>query len=155
MTWNPWRFLTVLGIVAIVVFAAPLVPVKTTTVWCCPVSGSTKRLTRWFGGFPREVRTTSALEVWLKKREPAFEPRFEFVSMKTDQLIGNSHGSAPAPAIYGARPYLEFVIRWSGDEKIAGLVAVLRNGSNEERRRAVSEIVDEAIDAESKSFPMP
>ena len=116
-----WSVSIALGSVLVLGFVGPLIPCKRVKNWVCPVSGSTKRQITWFGYFSHDERNVSALEQWLKRREPSFEPQWQPLSTQTYYVSGQACGTGGTPEIYQLRPILDRVVVKLSDEKIAGL----------------------------------
>lgn len=135
------------GLVLLVGVVGPLIPYKRVANSVCPVSGSTRQEITWFGRFSHEERTVSALEQWLKRREPSFQPQWRHISTQTYYVLGRACGVAGTPEIYQLRPILDGVVEKFSDERIAGLVATLRQGSRDEQRQAIQRISDDYFDA--------
>ena len=131
------------GLVLLIGLAGPVIPCKRVANSVCPISGSTRREITWFGQFGHVEYTHSALERWLTRREPSFHPRWQPTSTQTYHVLGRSCAVSGTPAIHSLRPILDKVVEKLGDGRIAGLVAVLRQGSREEQRKAVEELSDE------------
>ena len=132
-----------LGLMVLVGVVCPLIPCKRVVNLVCPVSGSSRQEITWFGGFSREERTVSALEQWLKRREPSFQPQWRHMSTQTYYILGRACGTSGAPEIYALRSILDKVVAKFSDDRIAGLVAVLRQGSRDEQRQAIQRISDD------------
>jgi hypothetical protein len=86
------------------------------------------------------------LEKWLKRREPGFEPNWQYLSTQTYFVLGRSCATAGTPQVYQLIPILDRVVEKLSDERIADLVAVLRHGSRDEQRHMIEKIVDEVFD---------
>jgi hypothetical protein len=127
----------------------PLIPRKQVSIWVCPITGSTRTEVVWFWHFRHEERTVTALETWLKRQEPGFEPNWQHLSTQTHFIAGTSFACAKAPAIYQLCPFLDLVVGKLSDEQIAGFVTVLRHGSPEEQRQIVQKIADEVFAKDS------
>ncbi len=121
-------------------------PYKKVQIRVCPVSGSTKTRVTWFGYFSHDERTTSALEQWLKRREPFFEPQWRHLSTTRYYVLGCARACSPAPEVYKLRPILDWLVTRFSDERIAELVTVLRQGSRDEQRQRIESIWDEYFD---------
>src|SRR5262245_33325518 len=130
-----WTISIAVGAVLLLGIVGPLIPYKKVHNWVCPVSGSTKRQITWFGHFSRDERTVSALEQWLERREPSFEPSWQHTSTQTYYVLGRACGTGGTPEIYHLRPILDGVVSKFSDERIAALVTVLRQGSRDEQRQ--------------------
>lgn len=143
-----WIVSIAFGLVLLVAVVGPFIPYKRVANSVCPVSGSTRQEITWFGRFSREERTVSALEQWLRRREPSFQPQWLHTSTQTDYILGRACGTAGAPEIYRLRPILDDVVGKFSEERIAGLVAVLRQGSRDEQRQAIQRISDDYFDAQ-------
>jgi hypothetical protein len=141
-----WSLSTALGVFVLLGILSPLIPYKKVENWICPISGSTKSRTTWFGYFSHEERTVSALEQWLKRRELSFEPQWQHTSTKTCYALARAYACAGAPEIYQLTPFLDEVVKSLSDERIAGLVVVLRTGSRAEQRQVIQRIADEVFD---------
>ena len=137
--------LLLLGMVLFYGILGPLIPYKTSKLSVCPVSGSTKTHVLWFGCIQRESQTTSALEHWLTRREPAFRPQWESLFTTTYYLAGRKYACGPAPEIYLLIPFIEQIVSRSSDEQLASLVTVLRQGSREEQRHMIKKLEDEYL----------
>jgi hypothetical protein len=138
-----WSISIVLGAVVLLGVLGPVIAYCTMDTLVCPISGSTKTETTWFGYFRHDERTTSALEQWIERREPAFEPQWLNISTTTYYVLGSSHACGRAPEIYQLRQILDGVVGKCSDERISGLVAVLRQGSQDEQRQEVQRISDD------------
>lgn len=112
----------------------------------CSVSGSTRTEIEWFGYHKREVRTVSALEFWLRKREPGFKPTWQQRSRQTYGVLVRACGVGPSPEISTLTPVLDLVIETLSDKEIAALVDVLRNGSLEEQREMIWKVSDKVFE---------
>lgn len=141
-----WSVSLVLGAAVLIGVVGPLIPYKKVDNWVCPVSGSTKRQVTWFGYFSYDEHTTSALEQWLERREPCFEPHWRQTSTTTYYILARGYSCGETPEIYQLRPILDGVISKFSDERIAGLVIVLRQGSRDEQRQEIQRISDDYFD---------
>ena len=141
-----WSISIAVGVVLLLGIVGPLMPYKKVENWVCPVSGSTKRQSTWFGCFSHDERTTSALEKWLRRGEPSFEPQWWHTSTTTCYVLGTGYACGKTPEVYQLRPILDGVVSMFSDERIAGLVTVLRQGSRDERRQAIQRISDDYFD---------
>ena len=138
-----WSVSIALGFVLSLPVAGPLIPYKKVDNWVCPISSSTKSRVTWFGYVSHDERTTSALEQWLDRREPSFEPQWQHTSTTTYYILGRGYACGRAPEIYQLRQILDGVVSKFSDERIAGLVTILRQGSHDEQRQAIRGISDE------------
>ena len=138
-----WKGSIALGLVLLLGIAGPLIPYKRVANSVCPISGSTRREIIWFGRFSHEERTVSALEQWLNRKEPSFQPQWRSTSTQTYYLLGRGCGTGGTPEIYQLRLILDGVVRKFSDERIAGLVAVLRHESRDDQRQAIQRISDD------------
>lgn len=143
-----WSASIALGLVPLLSVAGQLIPCKKVDNWVCPVSASTKRQVTWFGYVSHDEWTTSALEGWLARREPSFEPQWQLISTTTYYLLGRGYARGRAPEIYQLRPILGCLVGKFSDERISGLVTVLRQGSQVEQRRAIRRISDDYFDTQ-------
>jgi len=96
--------------------------------------------------FHHDERATSALEQWLKRREPSFEPQWQHTSTQTYYVLGRACGTSGIPEVYQLRPILDGVVGKFSDERIADLVTILRQGSRDEQRQAIQRIADDYFD---------
>jgi hypothetical protein len=142
-----WIVSIAFGLVLLVGIVGPLIPYKRVANSVCPVSGSTRQEITWFGRFSHEERTVSALEQWLKRREPSFQAQWRHTSTQTYYVLGRACGTAGQPEICRLKPILDGVVEKFSDERIAGLIAVLRQGSRDEQRQAIQRISDDYFDA--------
>jgi len=140
-----WSVSIALGLVLLLGFIGPNISYKLVRNWICPISGSTRTQIIWFGYFGHEERTATALERWLKHKEPGFKPSWQPLSTQTYFLFGRSYGTAGTPEIYELEPILDRVVEKLSNERIAGLVAVLRHGSRDEQRQIMKSITDEVF----------
>jgi hypothetical protein len=140
-----WGVSIVLGAYVLLGVVGPLIPYKQVDNWVCPLTGSTKIQVTWFGCFSHDERTTSALEQWLKRREPAFEPQWKHTSTTTHYVFARGHECGETPEIYQLVSILDDVVGQFDDERIAGLVSVLRHGSRDEQRQAIKMIWDDYL----------
>jgi hypothetical protein len=141
-----WSVSIALGLVLLLAGVGPLIRYKKVDDWVCPVSGSTKRQVTWFGYFSHDESTTSALEQWHERREPSFEPQWRHTSTTTYYVLGRGYACGETPEIYQLRPILDGVVGKFSDERIAGLITVLRRGSHDEQRQAIQRISDDYFD---------
>jgi hypothetical protein len=118
---------------------------KEVTYWICPITGSTRTKVTWFGLFSHEERTVSALEKWLKRKEPGFEPNWQHVSTKTYFVLARSYTCGSSPEIRQLTPILDQVVGNLSDARLAELIAVLRHGSQGEQRQMINKIYDEVF----------
>jgi len=86
------------------------------------------------------------LEAWLRRKEPGFEPKWRPLSTQTYFVLGRSCGTAGTPVIYHLRPILDLVVEKLSDDRIAGLVAVLRRGSRDKQRQMIEKITNDVFD---------
>jgi len=135
-----------MGLVLLFGFIGSSIKYKEARNWICPVSGSTRTEIIWFGHFSHEERTVTALEKWLKRREPGFAPSWQHLSTQTYSVMGYSCATWETPAIYQMRPILDLVVEKLSDERIADLVAVLRHGSPDEQSRMIEKISDQVFE---------
>ena len=141
-----WSVSIALGLVLLFAVVGPLIPYKKVDIWVCPVSGSMKRQVTWFGYLSHDECITSALEQWLERKEPSFEPQWLHTSTTTYYVLGRGYACGDAPEIYQLRPILDGVVSKFSDERIASLVTVLRQGSRDEQRQAIQRISDDYFD---------
>jgi hypothetical protein len=141
-----WSVSISLGAVMLLGVVGPLIAYKTRDISVCPISGSTKTRITWFGHFSHDERTVSALERWIERREPAFEPQWRKISTTTYYVLGRGYACGRAPEIYHLRPILDAVVSKCSDESISGLVAVLRQGTQDEQRQVIQRIADAYLD---------
>jgi len=141
-----WSVSIALGLALLVAAVGPFISYKQVANSVCPISGSTRSEITWFGRFNHEERTVSALEQWLKRKEPAFQPQWRHISTQTYYVLGRACGTSGTPEIYQLRPILDGVVEKFSDERIARLVAVLRHGSSDEQREAIRRISDDYFD---------
>ena len=140
-----WGISITVGLVLLFGFVGPFVPYKQVGNWICPLSGSTRTENTWFGYFSNEKRTATALEKWLKRKEPGFEPNWQHLSTQTYFLLGWSCAAAGTPEIHRLNPILDRVVEQLSDEQIAALVAVLRGGSHDEQQHLITKISGEVF----------
>lgn len=138
-----WSTSIAVGLVLLLMFVGPAIEYKQVDIWICPVTGSTKIQVTWFGHFSHDKRTTTALEQWLKRKEPSFEPQWQHTSTDTYYIFAASYLCGETPVISRLTPILDGVVSKFSDERIAGLVEVLRHGSRDEQIEAVQRISDE------------
>lgn len=117
-------------------------------IWVCPVSAATRTRVTWFGIFDHEERETTALEQWIQSREPFFQPQWQHVSTTSYMLLGRSYACGKAPEIYDLRPIIDEMMTRCSDEKIGGLIQILRQGSRDEQRQAIRKMVADSFDAQ-------
>jgi hypothetical protein len=89
-----------------------------------------------------EVKQT-ALQNWISKREPQFEPKWLHLSTRSRSVLITTFGCSPAPTVYHLRPILSLIVERLDERKIAKLVEVLRTGTKEEQREFSKVIEDE------------
>ena len=144
-----WTVLTALPSVLLLGFVGPpFIPYKRVDNWVCPVSGSMKTEITWFGCLSHQEQTVSALEQWLKRREPLFEPQWQFCNSRDYYVLASACSTGLSPEIYQLSPFLDHVVGELSDERLAGLVAVLRHGSRVEQEQMIRSISREAFDNE-------
>jgi hypothetical protein len=143
--WIGWSLGTAVGLGLILSFVGPFIRYKEVDVWICPVSGSTRIDTVWLGLFKHEERTTSALEGWLKHREPAFVPNWQHTSTDNYFVLGRSFACSTAPEIFTLTPLLNQVVEKLDDNEISDLVKVLRLGSADDQHRVVQKVAEDVI----------
>jgi hypothetical protein len=141
-----WSVFIALGLVLLLAVVGPLIPYKKVDNWVCPVSGSTKRQVTWFGYFSHDERTSSSLKRWLERKEPTFEPQWRHTSTTTYYVLARGYACGEIPEVYQLRPILDDVVSKFSDERIAGLVTILRQGSHDEQKRAIQRIADDYFD---------
>ena len=141
-----WMVAFPLSLLLLVAVVGPQTPYKRVANSVCPVCGSTRREITWFGLFSHEEYTVSALEKWLKRKEPTFQPEWQFISEQTFYVLGRSCGVSGSPEIYQLVPILDDVVEKLSDERIAGLVLVLRQGSPDAQRQEIQRISDDYFD---------
>jgi hypothetical protein len=140
-----WGVSITVGLVLLFGFVGPLIPYKQVRNWICPVSGSTRTEITWLGHFSHEERTATALEKWLRRKEPGFEPNWQHFSTQTYFVLGRSCATAGTPEIYQLSPILDRVVGKLSDKQIAALVAVLRVGSHDEQQHMIEKVSDEVF----------
>jgi len=143
-----WSISIAVSAVMLLGLLGPLIPYKKADIWVCSISGSTKRQVTWFGYYSYDERTTSALEQWLKRREPSFEPQWQHTSTTTYYVLARGYACGRAPEVYQLRPILDGLVTKFSDERIADLITVLRQGSRDEQRQAIQRISDDYFDTE-------
>lgn len=137
-----WSVSITMAVVLLFGIFGPPIQYKKVTRWICPISGSTRNEITWFGYFHHEERTVSALEKWLKRKEPGFEPNWKNYSEQAYSLMYRSCALGELPEIYQLRPVLDEFVEKSSDEQITALVTVLRNNSREEQSQMIDRITD-------------
>ena len=140
-----WSLGIAAGLVVLLIFVGAAIPYKEVSWWVCPVSGSTRREITWFGHFAHEERTVSALERWLRRREPGFVPNWQLASTDGYFTVGRSFACSTAPQISTLIPVLDRVVEKLDDNEISDLVRVLRYGSAYEQRKMIEKVADDAI----------
>src|ERR1700722_2102033 len=140
-----WGVSITVGLVLWLSFVGSFIQYKEVTIWVCPVSGSSRTEIVRFGLFHQEKRTVTALEKWLKRKEPNFAPSWQRLSTDTYYVMGRSYGCSEAPEIYKLTPILDEVMEKLSDERTSKLVAVLRHGSHNEQQHMIEKITDEAF----------
>ena len=136
---------SIVGLVLVFV-VAPLIPYMTSQQRMCAITGSSITTRTWFGIFQDHKTNTTSLEVWLRAREPAFERQWVPLSTGTYYLLGG-YGCAyrSKPEIYSLSPYLDYVVRGHTDDQMAEFVRVLKGGTPDEQRLAVSAMSREIL----------
>lgn len=147
--WTPrpifWRICMMLSIAVLVLFGSRN-PWQKVKQQICPVTGSMRIEVTTLGYFKREERTVSALETWLKRREPGFEPKWQTMSVQDYYLVTRRCGVGHAEdEIYGLRLILDGIVEKLSEERISALVAVLRNSSRDESMRLKRQQMVESI----------
>lgn len=140
-----WTISIAAGIVLLLTIIGPAIEYKQVDIWVCSVTGSTKTHVTWFRHFSHDKRTTSALEQWLKRKEPSFEPQWQHTSTDIYYIFASSYACGDKPVVYRLAPILDGVVSKFSDERITQLVAVLRHGSRDEQIEAVQRISDEYV----------
>jgi hypothetical protein len=141
-----WNVSIVVGALVLFAVVGPLIAYKKVDNWVCPISGSTRSQIAWFGHFSLHERNTSALEGWLKHREPSFEPMWQHTSTTTYYVLARGYACGSTPEIYQLRPILDDVVGKFSDERLAGLTTILRQGSREEQRLEIQRLANEYFD---------
>ena len=115
-------------------FVGPFVTYRTYDIRICPITGSTLTHRTFLGRAQPPERKVTALENWLRLREPEFEPQWQHLSRAEIRIAGGRYACGRAPEIYGYRRSLENMLAHMMDEEIAEMVEILRHGSKEEQR---------------------
>lgn len=126
-----------------ILLVGPFVHYEQRQISVCPITGTVHIHTRSFGLFDTDHTDTTPLELWLREREPSFEPEFQRISTVSYAIIGRSHGCRTAPPIYSLITVMDRLVDHLPDERISELVSVLRTGTHEEQRTFIQEITDE------------
>ena len=144
-----WKISIFIGAALLLGTVSPLIPYKTVRSGACPVSGSIKFQYTWLGFFSYERGSESALQRWLQRREPSFEPQWQFHATETYYLFGGHSWSCgkPPPVTY-FQPILDRLVEKMSEEKIAALVAVLRSGSRDKQMHTLQSVSDEVFDVQ-------
>jgi hypothetical protein len=87
----------------------------------------------------------TALERWLKRREPGFAPNWQHTSTDGYFVLGRSFACSTAPKVTGLTPVLDLVVEKLDDNEISELVRILRYGSADEQRKMIDKVSDDAI----------
>ena len=141
-----WGVPLTLELAVLVVCVGLRIPYRTVKYRICPITGSMRIEVTTVGYFYSEKRTVSALETWLTRREPDFEPKWETMSVEDCYLIVRSCGVGHAEdEIYELRPILDGIVEKLSEERISALIAVLRNRSRDESMRKSRQQMVESI----------
>lgn len=142
-----WALGIGLSVLSLLMFVGPSIPYKERSNWVCTVTASTRTDVTWFGLFRHQERTVSYLEQWLRRREPGFEPCWQYISTQAYYIGGGfSCGTAGTPDVYSLTSTLkEDGIQKMSDDQIAALVEILRHGTADARKRKIASFSDEVI----------
>jgi hypothetical protein len=135
------------AVVVLLLTVAHSIPFKEVRISMCPISGSREVVTRWFGLWARVEVKETALELWIRRREPTFRPQWKRLSTNTHYVLARGFGCSPAPPIYTLQPLMQHVTNKLSDERIAELVDVMRTGTREEQQEFLKKIEDEIFES--------
>jgi hypothetical protein len=135
-----WLTLTVL------VFALPIaiviVPPRHDRAWIDPVTGSMKSESSvLFITISSEIKE-SALQRWIIAHEGQYKNQWRFLHDTSRSALGTTFACGSTPEIYplnAGSELNESFVRSATDATIADFVRVMRDGTPEERKRAVGE----------------
>jgi hypothetical protein len=136
----------VLAVVILVVGAILIVP-SHDLGWIDPITGSLKHQTRWFGIAITTVVEQSAIEKWVIVHEGQYSNTWTFLHDTSRAIWGRSFACGRAPEIYElhAGELNNLVVQTSSDHELTEFLQTMRNGSEEEKRKAVRTGADTAI----------
>jgi hypothetical protein len=141
------RWLTILISVGGLILAG-LLPYRSHLSWIDPVTGSMKVQEQYFLVPVSTVIETSALERWIIRHEGRYSNQWQFLNELSASLIGGRcRACGLAPAIYElhASGLDEGFVRRASDERIAGFIRAMREGTDSERERAIESACREAL----------
>ena len=138
-----WFLLASFFVVTVVGMSWPRLPYRTEIAQICPVSGSISREVIWFG-FHRDVRIeATALEGWIREREPDFSPEFEDWCLYRTFLFSVRRSCSKSPSIVRLRSIQDRLVRELPEARLRELVRVLRKEDQTKQREFVETLVSE------------
>jgi hypothetical protein len=141
----------------VLVFALPIaivaVPPRHDRGWIDPVTGSMKTESSVLFITTSSDIKQSALERWISAHEGEYKNQWRFLHDTSRSALGTTFACGSTPEIYQLNASIELnegFVRSATDATIAEFVRVMRGGTPEERKRAVGEACNIALDRISK-----
>lgn len=132
-----------------VLFAGPLITVKTINRWTCAYTGSQKGYTTWFGILKsNEWQQVSPIEAWLAQHNRQIEHHWVRTAATHYSLFGGvdrRHGRAPA-MLYFDHILQTVFIETASEDEILTILEVVKNKPEDEAEKAVDEVVNRMIE---------
>lgn len=138
-----WFLLASFFVVTVVGIAWPRLPYKTEVVQICPISGSILREVVWFGFSREQTVESTALEEWIRDREPDFAPQFEPWCQYRTFLFSVRRTCSKSPSIFLLRSVQDRLVADLSESRIKDLIRILRSAEPKQKREFVETVLDE------------
>ena len=152
----PWRTLSAVAVVLILLVAAPTVAVRQVESRMDPVTGSMTWKTVWLFGITSGPRVdVSPLETRLKNSGITWTPSWQFLHNTHRNVFGGAtcYECGSAPPIYQLRPVLKEFAAASTDAELREFVRVMQSGTGAQQRAAVEAAGEKGLQALSEARP--
>lgn len=108
----------------------------------CPVTGSVEGTVTWWGVKRSTFHESTALELWLKEREPDFVPRYEKWCSFSRSFSGIRRSCFSPPPVHRLLDVQDELVKLSTSE-LNDLVSTLRNEDRSQHREVVEQVLSE------------
>jgi hypothetical protein len=146
----PWRTLSAVAVVLILLVAALMVPVRQVESRMDAVTGSMTWKTVWLFGITSGPRVdVSPLETRLKRSGIAWAPSWQFLHNTHRTIFGNAtcYECGSAPPIYHIRSVLKEFAAASSDSELREFVRAMQSGADGEVKAAVKAAGEKGLQA--------
>lgn len=152
----PWRTLSAVAVVLILLVAAPTVAVRQVESRMDPITGSMTWKTVWLFGISSGPRVdVSPLETRLTSSSITWTSSWRFLHNTHRNVFGGAtcYECGSAPPIYQLRPVLKEFAAAATDAELRDFVRVMQSGTDAEQKAAVEAAGEKGLQALSAAGP--